>query len=414
MRDKNAFWHLQYIVGARAITLVGQLAYIKIYSNTLAHRDLGFYFLLLSIVAGYTALIYYPVDQYQQAHLYAYKRSGISLRSFLPLNLRLLGAATALVFLAMAAWYTIDGRLHFELFVCFILAQLMHVVSSIRNFLNNLEHKAIAAAYFAAEALAKSAVLLAASWLILLTPMGVIGAAVVSMALVGILILSVTMKSGQFAGGRLESPPLLDVLHFSAPISAAAVFSWLQLQGFRFLAPFGFAETVGIYATVAGVGGSAVIAVSPILIQMYQPEIFKTHGKFTPKYLRYAGILVAAVAIGVAALAVPTVRVLTNKSFVSYAFIALFGVGVEGANVLLGGMAPYFNLRKRTGVFFVAGAIALLVSCALLLLVLLTHTITPYTIGLCLVLSQLSSVLYTYAAYRRLVRTEVLVELNDC
>ncbi|MEJ0044213.1 MAG: hypothetical protein WDM81_19240 [Rhizomicrobium sp.] len=393
-------------MAGRLATMAGQLAYVKLYSNLLPHAELGIYFFLLSLSNGFFALAYYPLDQYQQTHLYEYRRQGISLRSFLPANVKLLGVLLAGIAIALPVWYAIDGKVHYELLLCLLLAEATHIVNSIRNFLNNLEHKALAAGFFAADAIARPITLIVLSVFVVVTPAKVLAMALLSMIVVAIAIVPLARRSGIFAGRTVSPPSIRNMLFFASPIAAAAVLGWLQLQGFRFLTLFGFSDTIGVYATVAGIGGSAVLATSPILVQMYQPDLFKTNGAFTPRYLLYTLGWSIAVAVVVAIFAIPVTRLLTNASFVPYAYASLFGVCVEGCTLVLGGLVCYFNLRKRTDVFFVSSCLALVICAGLVAVLIALRMVSPYTIGATLCISQAVSLGYAYFVFLRMFGAE--------
>jgi O-antigen/teichoic acid export membrane protein len=193
-----------------------------------------------------------------------------------------------------------------------------------------------------------------------------------------------------------------EVFHFSYPISVGAVANWIQLQGYRLiLVPLGYAEIVGIFATVTSIGSAGMAAAATIFSQAFTPNIYKTSGAYTIAYLRNAALLIGAVLLSAIVLGELIITLVTSPIFKPYWSVMLFGVLTDASNLIIGALAIHItltgNTKRMMNSSFIGGA-ALLAGFSALFF---TKYINVYTIGAMLVFSQFVVVAYMLYDFRR-------------
>lgn len=389
---------------ARAAVIVGQLAYVKIYSNYLSAYELGIYFFLITVSYSLNALIFIPVDYYQQSKLYDHLNNGISLRPLLFFNVKLLyrfGIA-AIIGFAFVIFVRPSEVIYFVLIVATALS--LYTSQALRGVLNNLEHKRIAAISLIFEALLKIVLLLFLLQFMSPNAMTLIAAWIIALLLVAGFLGHQLMKTGVLSiGGKtaVQIPPA-EVFRFAYPISISAVFNWIQIQGYRLiLVPLGFAEMVGIYATIENIGRAGMGALSSVFGQMFVPNIYKSSGGYTGTYLRNAFFLIAFVFIFSLFFSDRIVSLVTNEKFAKYSWILLLGIIVEAGNFISGALAIHITLKTSTKKMLVASIIGAASMVAVLAGIYYADMITVQSLGLPIVISQILVVAYMYFTFKK-------------
>jgi O-antigen/teichoic acid export membrane protein len=386
---------------ARVIVIACQLINIKLYTNYLSVEQLGLYFFLLALSFFANALIFGPIDYYQQANLAKLIQTTGGLRPFLVFNWKL-----AAIYLSFTLLMTIGGVLIAPHFVYHIilsaaLAITLYIVQTLRNTLNNLEHKGVMSFSLAQEAIVKIMIFL------LLMRYGIPNELMLMLAwLIALIITAVSLflrahEYGIFLCNEKYTVEAKDVFHFSYPISIAAVCNWIQLQGYRLvLVPLGFAEIVGIFATIASIGSAVMAAAATIFSQIFSPSIYKTSGQYTIKYLRNALVLITIILLVCILFGDFVVKISTRAVFEPYWSLMIFGVLNDASNLIIGALAIHITLTNSTKKIMsssVLGVVAFVASFGLLFFM---HNVTVYTIGIPLIFSQMVVAVYMYWNFR--------------
>jgi O-antigen/teichoic acid export membrane protein len=391
-----------WVTLARVLVIACQLINIKLYTNYLSVEQLGFYFFLLTLSFFANALIFGPVDYFQQANLAKIIKITGGVLPLLKFNFKLMAVYLLIVLLLSIISMFVAPQLFPYIISAALLAIAQYIVQALRNTLNNLEHKGLTSFSLVQEAVVKilvfltlvkyflpSVLLLMASWLIAL----------------GVTALSIAYqasKLGLFMSSEKYIVKSKEIFHFSYPISVGAVCNWIQLQGYRLvLVPLGFAEMVGIFATIASIGSAGMAAAATIFSQAFSPLIYKSSGQYTTKYLRNAFALIGVILLTAIVLGDFIVQISTKANFEPYWSLMIFGVLSDASNLIIGALAVHITLTSSTKKIMnssVFGLIALVVSFGLLFL---THKITVYTIGIPLIFSQLTVVVYMYWNFRK-------------
>lgn len=391
---------------ARASVIVGQLAYVKLYSHYLSAYELGVYFFLITVSYSLNALIFVPVDYYQQSRLYEFLNNGISLRPFLLFNAKLFRwfGIVAITGSVIFSFFSPTVAIYCALTVGTALS--LYASQALRGMLNNLEHKRIAAVSLIFEALLKIVLL----WILLrfMSPnaMTLLASWTIVLTLVAGFLGWQTQKLGIFSKGRetLEKIHPADISRFAYPISIGAVFNWIQLQGYRLvLVPLGFAETVGVYATVANIGSAGMGGVASVFGQMFVPNIYKTSGKYTGTYLRNAFFLIGFIFVFSLIFSDLIVSLVTNDSFAKYSWILLFGIIAEAGNFIIGALSIHITITTSTKKMLNASIIGAVSMVIIFSGIYYGDMVTVQTVGVPIVISQLLVVAYMVLAFRKYI-----------
>lgn len=388
---------------ARVSVIIGQLVYVKLYSSYLSPYELGIYFFLLTVSYSINALIFVPVDYYQQSKLYEYLNNGVSLRSLLVFNGKVFywfGFVVAIVFVFYIFVRTSEV-IHLALIVA--TAVLLYISQALRGGLNNLEHKRIAATSLILEAILKIVSLIILLRLVPSNAITLIAAWNMALVLVVGFLGWQVKKLGVFSkGDTLVRIIAADVFRFAYPISIGAIFNWIQLQGYRLvLVPLGYAEIVGLYATIESIGKAGMGAVSSVFGQIFVPNIYKSSGEYTRTYLRNALLLIAFVFAFSLAFSDVIVLIVTNETFAKYSWILLLGVIAEAGNFLLGALAIHITLTASTKRIMSASIIGVASMAAVFACIYYGGMVTVHSVGMPIVISQIITVVYMYYVFRK-------------
>lgn len=384
--------------------IFGQLGYVKLYSNNLTAYELGIYFFLVTASYSLNAFIFVPVDYYQQSKLYRFLKDGRSLNAFIVFNRKLILGMVLVILIVVLLCLLVETKYALYVLLAGVLALFMYVTQALRGALNNLDHKQVAAASLVAESFLK--ILLFWSFLKFMPANAstLLLSGVVSLFFVALFLAWHAYRLELFSkeGGVATTIYYSDVYHFGLPISLGAVFNWVQLQGYRLvLVPLGFAETVGIYATVSNIGVAGMGAASSIYAQLFVPNIYKSGGIYTKTYVRNAFILIAAIFLISMYFSGFIVSLLTKKDFVKYSWIILFGLVAEAGNFLISALSIHVTLTSSTRKLLKASMVGVLGMIAAFVPIYFFGAVTVQTIGLPIVISQVVIVIYMYFIFQK-------------
>ncbi|MGI4787753.1 MAG: hypothetical protein ACRYFS_02770 [Janthinobacterium lividum] len=381
---------------------MGQLIYVKIYSHHLNNYELGIYFYLMTISYFLNALVFVPVDYYQQSRIYPFQEADISLRTFLRFNRTLLLGIGGVTVLLMLPCLFVGRIVALDVLLCAAMSVLLYVTGAFKNLLNNLNHKLVVAALFLIEVVLKAILFYLAMWLLPARAIVLLASNIVALLIVLPLLILVSHRRRIFSSGSIHTLDYREVTRFSYPLSIGALANWMQSQGYRLvLVPLGYTEMVGVYATVANIGATAMSAVSVIYGQLYSPKLYQSHGSSLKVYLRGAFLMIVVVLAVSALFSDRLIPLLTRHDLSRYSRLMLYGIGTEAGNFLVGGLAIYMTIKNKTrdimkgsflGVAVVAVCIAVL--CA-------SGAANVYTIGLPIILAQASVVVYMLIIWRK-------------
>ena len=395
---------------ARLAIILGQLGYVKLYSNQLSNFELGTYFFLLTVSYSLNAFLLIPVDYYQQSKIQNLWKTQKSLRVFWNFNKRVLFYLSLAVLVVAVIVGIFRPSVFFSIVTAGAMAMLIYANQALRNTLNNLGHKKLTAGSMVAEAVLKMVLF----WLFLMfmpaKGITLLFSGVVALLLVLFFFLWKTDQLNLFMISDVFPPEkikLSRIWNFCLPISICAVFNWVQLQGYRLiLVPLGYTEIVGIYSTVSNIGSAVMSASSAIFSQLFVPKIYQSEGKYTGIYIRNALLLVAAVLIGGVVFSDFMVSLLTKESFVKYSWLVFFGIIAEAGNFLIGALSIHVTLTGATKTMLKSSLFGVFFMALVFLAIYYFSTVQVSNVGLPIVISQISIVLYMYIVFKKSGKTE--------
>ncbi len=387
---------------ARVLVIAFQFVNIKLYTNSLDVKELGVFFFLIAVSYSANAILFVPMDYFQQARVISEMSKFGNVQSLLLLNRKLLLRYIVFSFLIVGITFILHPKFTIEVILVIGLALILYIVQALRNTLNNLGHGNQVSISFIQEAVIKvilfyflikyinpDVTILVSSWII-------------SLIITGIYLVVIAKKQGIFSGGGEAGEEILgrEVFDFAYPFSVGAVANWLQMQGYRLLlVPLGYSEVVGMFATLSGIGSNAIGAATLIYTQQFSPKIYQTKGECIHLYLKGALILVILVSLGSYILGEYVVEILTNSNFLQYWPLILFGVLIDSSNLFSGGIAILLSLTGDTKKAMLSSLLGLFVLLVLFAFIYFSKVITVYTVGIPLLMSQWCVVLYLYLKF---------------
>lgn len=382
---------------ARVLVIACQLINIKLYTNFLSVKQLGLYFFLLTISYFANALIFVPVDYYQQANLVKVIKITGGASPLLRFNLKLMAVYLLAVFGASMVGMFIMPNFVYHIILVGTLAIALYIVQALRNTLNNLEHRGAVSFSLVQEAVVKILMFVLMVKYFLPDELLLMAAWLIALLLTAVSLYLKASKFGVFYCSEKYVVETRAVFHFSYPISVGAICNWIQLQGYRLiLVPLGFAEIVGIFATIAGIGSAGMAAAATIFNQAYSPNIYKTAGQYTITYLRKAVALIVIVLMICILFGDLIVQLSTSAAFKPYWGLLIIGVIVDAANLIIGALTIHITLTSSTKKIMVSSVLGVIALVTGLGSIVLTNQINIYTIGLPLIFSQFVVIAYMY------------------
>jgi len=391
-------------IAARGLVIVFQFVNIKLYTNYLDSHQLGIYFFLLSASYSVNALLFIPIDYYQQANLMQLRKSPAGIRPLLILNRNLMLLYVAFSVLIILGFLVIWRDQVLSIMLLILLAYALYVVQALRNTMNNLDYRNCVSISFVQEAVLKVIFFYLMANLFQANEVLLIIAWLSALVLTGVYLAWKANQNYIFSSNSEGDKISVSVVfRFSLPFSIGAACNWLQLQGYRLvLVPLGFSEAVGIFATVSAIGSAAIGAVSLIYNQQFIPLIYNSKGKYTARFLKGAILVVIGVAIIMGVLAEPMMLLLTSPMFSENWDAIFFGVFIDGAVLLIGALAIHISIAGKTKQL-VLPALTGLASMALCFCILFSMAnISIVTIGFPLVISQWLVVVHMFLIFMKL------------
>lgn len=400
MRSKKVLIDISYLVAFRVGAIAIGLLYIKIYTGRLETESLGIFFYLTTLSYLLNAILFVPFDYYLQA----YCARAVERLPFRPLAVMTAGvlAAALLLVAALGGVLVALGQLSAtDIIILYLMAVLLFACTSVRNLLNNRGHRRIAAASLLIEAIGR--ILAFLTLLLAFTPSGRVLFASAAAALAVELVILAGFAAVRLPWSRSAVPPEVPtLLATTPPISVSAACNLIQLQGYRTLYPWaGITTTPAVFAVVANIGTAGMMAAGQVFAQVFLPRVYQSGGDFIGRYVQLASLLIIAVAAFAWAISPWLVPFMTSAVYGAYAGLIVFGVVMEGANVITGAIAARAMLMGDTRhlmTWNIAGA-AVAASGYGLALVLAPQN--PLAIGISLLLSQVVVVGGLIAGLRR-------------
>ena len=387
---------ISLIAVIRILAIVGQIAFIKIYTHYLSPTELGLFFFYTTVSYFLNALLFVPIDYFQQAEVFNLERSGNSLYGIISLNLRLL-SSIAFLSVVVSVGIAIFHIAFLSAFSVIIVSSIfLYVSTAAKNFLNNQGDQSFVVLMQVAEVPIKVLIFL---WLVrqqVTGPLSPIIATTGALLIVALICYQRMHRYQSRFHGAAKHVGIRNVIQFCSPISIGAILNWLQLQGYRLvLVPLGYTADIGLFATVAGIGQTGMNAAGIVYRQIYEPRIYQTAGKYLRTYLKGAAAAILFVLIVGLGLRTQIIGLVTNKLFVAYAWVIGYGILTSAGNLLIGSLVIQLSIDDNTALQIKAHIYGLAVVPFLYLALHEMKCLNVFTMGIPLVISQIIVVAYS-------------------
>ena len=382
----------------RAIAICGQIAFIKVYTHYLSAAQLGHYYFYFTASYFLNALIFVPVDFFQQAEVFKLQKRKLSLHNLIHLN-KLLLPIVALISLIVGIILIYFKLVDITVYFSIVLTSLCtFIATSTKNFINNQGGQVLVVSTMILEFVTKTV-----SFLIFIIffgfkrPETVLCATIISL-LIGLIPLYPRARSIMATfGDQKEIINKQRLLNFCWPLSFGAILNWLQLQGYRLiLVPLGYAEMVGIFATVSSVGSTGMNAAATIYQQIYLPRIYQSHGEYTRKYLKYAMFVIVIIFLIGMLFKNLIISLITSKIFLQYSSVIGLGILIESGNFIIGAISVHMSINEQMVDQIKATFYGVLFVPIIFLILVYSKMLNTYTIGFPLFISQIIICVYLF------------------
>jgi O-antigen/teichoic acid export membrane protein len=379
-----------YIIVSRAAVIILQLASIKLLTEYLSTEEIGLYFFLISASYFLNALIFIPLDYYQQAFVSNAENKNSTIKSALLFN-KSISAIYIIISssIGLILYFSIETK-HFILFGFGALGSIaLHYMQSLRNLLNNLGYSLPVSTSHILEATSRVGIFFGLGIANIATIETIAFSWASSLCLTSLFLIRISVKNGIFNGYSDKPLSPTEFFKFATPISLSSVANWLQVQGYRVvLVPLGYAEVVGIFSTISNIGSSAIGALNLIYQQKFNPRIYQSQGNYTKRYLGIAFLLILTAALAFTLTGELIVKALTTVNFHEYWYVILYGLIADSSNLIVGALIIHLTIKKTTGSILIFSMVGLLVNAIAFTALYALGSITVNLIGLPILLSQ--------------------------
>ena len=385
---------------SRVIIISCQILYVKLYATNLSAEQLGLYFFYTTVSYSITSLVFVPLDYYQQA---SFKKMIVrygSIWSIVDLNKRLFKGYLFISVIIILIAYIFFVDLIKYILIILTLPVLLYLNQSFRNYFNNNDLMnyvsvsniiestfKVGLFYIATINGIKNIIMLLLSWLFAL---------LISFS----YLFFSSLKLNVFIKKNIKKITIKQVLKYCYPLSIGAILNWGQVQGYRLiLVPLGYAEEVGIFSTVSNIGNVGMNAVSQIYSQQFTSSIYRTNGKSLGKYLSGGILVITIVAIIGYLFGEYLVAHLTSAIFFSHWKIILYGIFIDGFNLLIGSLVIYITIIDKSKKFIIPSILSMIGMIISILILMGSGLMVISTIGIPLIAAQLTMFIYLLWIY---------------
>lgn len=398
----------------RSLSMIVQLGYIKIYTQHLDLSELGKFFYLSTISYSLNAIIFVPVDYYQQTHVSTEYSSPLPLKFMLALSKKsfIFSVTIFFVFSVFAGKF---GKISpTEMAITFFLSFFLFLCTSQRAILNNRGHGIFVVMALFLESSMKIIIFFIFLFLNIEPVNSLLLSTLAALIIEFLAIVVYLLSKERFDFSKMEIPSNRSLLSFCYPVSISAVCNWLQLQGYRLIYVwFGHSDVAGLYAAVSNIGAIGMSAAGQIYSQLFMPKIYQTKGEFIKQYIAIAFIISVTVATSYLIFGKIILMLLTKTEFRSFYYIMLFGVLVESSNLLIGAITAFAGLRGRTNTLIQFNLIGVLIAAVALPFSIYWDAENPYLMGASIGIPQIVTLLFLMNYVRKSMPSRQHIETHS-
>ena len=374
---------------SRAIVIALQLVNIKLYTEVLSIDQLGIFFFILSFSYIFNAILFVPVESFQQTKVHDEMDRNKSIYKVYLLSKDITVIYFVFTFFVAIFTYILFDRYLEVVFLSLILSYLIYLVQFLRNSLNNLEYGDFVSSSYIFESILKVGIFYFMIKFMMVNELYLLTSWIVSLFLTSLLLLLFATRVRLFNYISTKKYKVKEIYRFGYPISIGAVFNWAQLQGYRMiLVPLGYAELVGFYATLSNIGSSVIGAFSLIYNHQFIPKLYKTKGDTLWSFIA-GGILLITVSIFTFFLAGEVfINMIVGEGFSQYWWIVSYGILVDGVNLLIGAFSVYIMINGNTFSTIYPSIVAIVALILMYSYLYFFEKIEVHTVGIPIIIAQ--------------------------
>jgi hypothetical protein len=384
---------------ARGVGVLCQFLVIKLYATHLPAEQLGYLYFLFTLSYVLNGLLLVPFDLRLQPLALDIWNSERSLGAISGLQIRLGYFLLAFAGLAEICIAVIKPEIQGVALALTLLSWGLYWVSFVRRYLNNIGQQWPSTLLFFIEPLFRAITLSLFAFSGLVTARVALWSTAISYGSLSLITIIWMGRRGWLKKGANELS-LYNLAKQSIPFGISGIGNLIQLQGYRLaLVPCGFATEVGIFALVSQFGFTATTSVGAIYSQVTQPAVYRDQRANLAGYLRGVVLLVIGIFLMLLLGGPLLIRYATKTDYMYYAPLMLVGVLCEGANLVIGAYGIRAAVIGKTSPLAVSAIWGVTVFAVAFLVLFFCHQITPWTMGVPLVLSQAAVVAYLWNYY---------------
>ena len=393
---------------SRALVIVLQLFYVKLFSTNITANELSNFYFWTAVSYFFNALLFVPLNLYQQSKIHYWHENGYSLRVLLSLNVFPIGGTFIFVIIASILDLIFFQKWADWIFFAGLFSILLHIQDTFLHSLNLLGRKKIMVIGQIFDSLAKVLLFLVfMHYLEKIDGIILLKNNIITQLVLCISIFIIFHILGLFYG-KYIAVSWKEVLEVSGPISIGAISNWIQLYSHRLLLiPLGHGELVAIYSLISSLGSRGMGTLNIIYSQFHLPQVYKSRGKELPEFLKkYVLLGIAALITGVLTGWFLT-PIITRPEFSIYYHAVGAGIIIEWCSLTLGSFGILLSLYKQTQLGIIPGMASMFFSLCSMLLLNHLEKVTILNIGICLVISQIVSTMWNYKIYKNIYNTYI-------
>lgn len=375
---------LSILVAGRAVQALLSIVALRAMTAFLSPAEAGNYFLLLSFATGFSFFLVNPVGMYLNRRLHAWQENRVILHNFSLFNLYLLAVALVALFCTAAGKVIIGSGPGLPVWP-FAFSVAAYVYCSTWNMtlipaLNMLGYRV---GFVVLTILTTGAglffSLLAVKYVRAVSFYWISGQTAAMCALAIGALYALKNKIGESFTNTISALRHVDknsfasVKAFAVPLSGAALFMWVQTQGYRLIveAKAG-AEFLGYMAVGLGIAASLAAVSESLVQQIYYPGFYRNINSSSRETRGIALSMLAAKSLPVyvilmfftVSLSGPLTGLLVDRKFTNAAPFIVFGAFIELFRMTANILASAAHSEMRTKILIKPYLYGGLVLCA--------------------------------------------------
>lgn len=349
----------------RLLQFVIMFASVKIMTSILTPEEMGKYSLVMTTTAMFAMLLINPVGMYINRRLHVWVEKAQFQQVFHNLLIYIVCVALAIAVFAWGYGVTDYFKIQLPWWMLAVLVGGSIVFNTINQTLvpslnmvgrvsafSVLTVLTLLCSLFFSIALTRWFEASAQYWLL-----GTLVGQILFSGIAYVVFFKGHENVAKFSWPKVERQQLRTLAVFCAPVAVAAVLSWSQAQGYRYVLAqtFGVAE-LGLFAAGYGLAASLMAALETILTTWFQPRFYRQSHAAEPEvrrqaWIEYAQMMLSATllgAIGLAFVAQEVTPLFLGEQFHNVSYFVVVGAFSEWVRIQVGTFGLIEHLKMTT------------------------------------------------------------------